>query len=414
MFSSRFSTSFLSPYITLMMVLISFSFMLDKEKLHAGWPMHVIDDTSLGADGVKLGDLNGDGYEDIVCGWEQGHVARVYLNPYPDRMWTFIQVPAPDVEDALMMDLDGDGVQDLVTFSEGDYQRITFHWAPADGRVPTSESWVSTDVPASIHVTQWMFGQPMDVDHRNGTDIIVASKNQGALVGWLESPENPRDVAAWKLHTISEAGWVMSVEVIDMNDDGQQDILISDRKGDDNGVKWFQHPGHDSPDLYQPWIGHTIGMKGRHPMFLGIRDTPQTGSLEIWVPDSEGSIFHFTRIGLSGKFWKSAVMPFPQNAGRIGKSAAIGDINGDGRFDLVTTYEGAEYRLGVMWSTFDPKNNSWIHHDVSGLEGRKFDFAVLRDMDRDGDLDILTTEENNNSRETRGLGLIWYENPLHR
>ena len=33
------------------------------------WPCHVVDDSSRGADGVKLGDVNGDGLLDIATGW---------------------------------------------------------------------------------------------------------------------------------------------------------------------------------------------------------------------------------------------------------------------------------------------------------------------------------------------------------
>ena len=74
------------------------------------WKMHTIDDTSFGADGTKIYDVNRDGYLDIISGWEQGNVARLYLNPQQvDQDWPFIEVPAPQVEDALVVDLDEDG-----------------------------------------------------------------------------------------------------------------------------------------------------------------------------------------------------------------------------------------------------------------------------------------------------------------
>jgi len=42
---------------------------------------------------------------------------------------------------------------------------------------------------------------------------------------------------------------------------------------------------------------------------------------------------------------------------------------------------------------------------VSGPEGVKYDLVALVDLDGDGDLDVITTEE------TANLGVIWYENP---
>jgi hypothetical protein len=47
----------------------------------APWKIRTIDDSSRGADGVKLGDLDADGALDIATGWEEGGVTRVYLHP---------------------------------------------------------------------------------------------------------------------------------------------------------------------------------------------------------------------------------------------------------------------------------------------------------------------------------------------
>jgi hypothetical protein len=55
----------------------------------------------------------------------------------------------------------------------------------------------------------------------------------------------------------------------------------------------------------------------------------------------------------------------------------------------------------------------WDVFDVSGPEGVKFDLNLLLDVDADGDLDVINTEEANNSAGGRpGLGLVWYENPV--
>ena len=59
------------------------------------WRRHTIDDTSRGADGVRLADVNGDGRPDITTGWEEGGVVRVYLNPGPKKSkqsWPLVTV----------------------------------------------------------------------------------------------------------------------------------------------------------------------------------------------------------------------------------------------------------------------------------------------------------------------------------
>ena len=376
------------------------------------WSMHVIDNTSFGSDGTKVCEVNGDGYEDIICGWEQGNVARLYINPIDGDQWEFIEVKAPDVEDALVVDIDNDGFKDIITFSEGTHQRITFHWAPNNGDYMDSDQWKSVDVPCTIDVTQWMFGEPMNVDNKNGIDLIVAAKNKGAILGWLESPLNPRDLASWKLHPIANANWIMTVKLIDMDHDGQQDILVTDRNGNTNGVKWFKHPGPGFTLPNHKWSEHLIGMEKEDPMFLDIVQLPDSGLWEIWVPNLRKELVHFVQTDSTGMNWKSQRMFFPESAGLIGKSAALGDIDGDGRKDLVTTYDHAKARSGVMWSSMDMAKQQWRHHDISGKKGIKFDFAYLTDMDRDGDLDVLTCEENNNSSTVAGLGVIWYENPF--
>lgn len=37
---------------------------------HGAWFRHTIDRSSAGADGVRLADINGDGFPDVATGWE--------------------------------------------------------------------------------------------------------------------------------------------------------------------------------------------------------------------------------------------------------------------------------------------------------------------------------------------------------
>src|SRR5262245_63756965 len=82
------------------------------------WPRHAIDSSSRGADGVRLADVNGDRRLDISTGWEEGGVIRVYRNPGPAAVrdaWPAVTVGrVRSPEDAVFVDLDGDGAMDVV------------------------------------------------------------------------------------------------------------------------------------------------------------------------------------------------------------------------------------------------------------------------------------------------------------
>ena len=50
----------------------------------------------------------------------------------------------------------------------------------------------------------------------------------------------------------------------------------------------------------------------------------------------------------------------------------------------------------------------WTAHELSGPDGIKYDLIGIVDLDADGHADVITTEEQ---LDTKGLGVIWYENP---
>ena len=90
----------------------------------------------------------------------------------------------------------------------------------------------------------------------------------------------------------------------------------------------------------------------------------------------------------------------------------VADVNLDNRADLVVSFEKGNEPLsnGVIW--LERQGEEWVPHNISGPEGIKFDLNLVIDIDGDGDLDTVNTEENNNAKGGEGgLGLVWYENP---
>lgn len=373
------------------------------------WQRHTIDASSRGADGVRLCDVNRDGRPDIVTGWEEGGQVRVCLHPGYAKVrakWpSFCVGKVPSLEDAVFADLDGDGAVDVISAAEGKARRITLHWAPKNGDQYANESkWTAATIPAS-RGRQWMFIVPIQLDGRHGVDLVAGSKGKDGCVGWFEAPADPRDANAWRLHKLRDAGWIMSLVAADMNGNGRADILLSDRRGAGRGAYWLANPGPGAAQK-RPWRQHTLGGADKECMFLDCADLDGDGRRDVAMGVKDRDILLFRGMDASGLAWKRSVVPMPEAAGRA-KGVAVGDIDRDGRADLVFSCESATPpKPGVMWMRQAGEGRPWTAHDISGPEGVKFDLVVPIDLDNDGDLDILTCEERHN------LGVFWYENPM--
>lgn len=375
------------------------------------WARHVIDDTSTGADGVRLADVDRDGLMDIATGWEQGGVIRIYRNPGPARArdaWpraTVGRVRSP--EDALFADLDGDGVYEVVSSCEGRERTVFLHWTRASGAdYWKPEAWTTAPVEPSRGRMQWMFAVPAEIGANRGLELFAGAKGPGAEMGWFGIPRDPRRTRQWRWHPLRAAGWVMSLIPADMDGDGDADLLFSDRKGPRTGVYWLENPGAGGRN----WKEHRIGAAGREVMFLDEADLDADGLRDVLAAVRPREIHWFRRLDGSGRRWEQTVIAIPETAGTA-KAVRAADLDADGRLEIVFSCERAFGTLeGVMYLArsrgASPAAAGWRAHSISGPEGTKFDLVEVLDLDGDGDPDVLTCEERD------GLGVIWYENPL--
>jgi hypothetical protein len=259
-----------------------------------------------------------------------------------------------------------------------------------------------------------MFALPLQIDGRGGIDLVVGSKGEGAMIGWLQSPERPRDLSAWKLHKLRAAGWIMSLQAHDMDGDGDLDVLASDRKGNARGAFWLENPGAekvaaslDGKGEEAAWREHSVGARNVQVMFLTRADLDGDGRQDVLAAASGGPIQFLRSLDDRGETWEEHTIAMPPGCG-TGKGVAVCDVDGDGKRDVVFTCENAGGKSGARWLSYDksPTQPVWQDHELSGPEGEKFDRIELADLDADGDPDVITTCE-----AKANLGVIWYENP---
>lgn len=201
-----------------------------------GWKRHIIDNSARGADGVRLADVNGDGRPDITTGWEQGGTVRAYLNPGPSKSkekWPGVTVgEAPNVEDAVFADLDGDGAVDVVSSCEGETRTHFVHWAPSR----------KIELPAGS--AQFKAVGAGDVDGDGKVDLVVSfvrAKNKPGLI-WLSHDGSPF-TGRWSAHQLSGIDGVKHdvVALADLDGDGDLDAITTEEVTN-LGVIWYENP----------------------------------------------------------------------------------------------------------------------------------------------------------------------------
>jgi hypothetical protein len=316
-----------------MLVLIAFLVSAGTPSpVQAPWTKHVIDDTSQGADGVRLADVNGDGRIDVVSA------------------------------------------------SEGKTRAMHVHWNRPDG-------WVTEPLPASRDVMQWMFGVPLQVDGRHAVDIVAAGKGADAWIGWFEAPADPRDLTAWRWHPIRRVGWVMSIEAVDMNGNGRHDLLVSDRYGERRGVFWLENTGTGE------WPEHHIGGADDEVMFLTRADLDGDGLEDVLTAAKDRQILVHRRLDVSGRRWETSRIEWPADVAGRAKAVRVVDLDGDGQLEIVFSCESAPPPLeGVM--ALKRIGDTWHPRSIAGSRGVKYDLIELLDLTGSGRPDVITCEES--------------------
>jgi hypothetical protein len=388
------------------------------------WARKTIYNSIVGADGVDLADVDLDGFLDITTPWEDTGKITVSFHPgyaLSASPWPTIELDGGigAGEGSLFCDVDLDGHMDVIATSET--EKIIIYFSPTNpAQARTAGAWTTVEVTIANGITNWMQAACADfVPGDSGSIEIIAGGKlyPGQEIG-LFATATPRVAGSWTHTKIGDAGWIMAMVNKDVDGDGDQDVVFSDRTyygpstdkhGELTGSRWLENSSSGTV-----WTNHTINKptaKG-DPKWMDA-----TGTLTVYDCSSDATRnfvqkwtttnwLTWTGTQIYGTSGSPAV---PSSVGQC-QDMEPADLDNDGDLDLIISFAFATDAKSVIIWMRNNGDGTYTRGEMGGaglLDGTKADNIKTYDVDGDGDLDAITT-----LAEPEQLGLVVFCNPF--
>ncbi len=340
--------------------------------------------------GAVVADFDRDGVNDFILSFRhKGPALLLYRRTTTGWAQSVIEKEPLTIEaGGAVTDIDGDGDLDVVF--GGDYQSDQVWWwenpAPAfDPNVPWTRHLIKKGGAKQHH--DQCFADFLGTGH---PQLAFWNQKSSALL-LAERPADPRTATEWPLTTILSAAkpngvpYIEGVSSFDIDADGKPDLLACD--------SWFKHTGGKE---FKPVKFATHGGL----IFAGYFKPSKYPQIVVSPGDGAGPLRWYECTGdpLNPADWQPHdLLDRDINHGH---SLQLGDIDRDGHLDIFSAEMAKWTHKSIVPD--NPKATAWIFYGDGRGNFRKTEFAVgrgwhetrLRDLDGDGDLDILQKPYN--------------------
>jgi hypothetical protein len=403
-----------------------------------------------GGDGLAVGDLDKDGHPDVVSVYEadttysggpNGEIRIAFGAASRDR-WVLTTLAtgaeAAAAEDVALGDINGDGYLDIVAACELAHL-IYFQNPGADIR---TRRWERIIPPVANNRGSFIRVFLADLDRDGKLDVV--SPNKGAqgprvtqaptAISWFKIVGPPLEGKSWVENELTKVRWPINSQTVDLDKDGDVDVIGGSVA--ETRIIWFENTGRSGEGLFRERplriSGTSLTGEERPANRRNDADALVSGfNMDFVDLSGDGRLdivtFEFARLVGRSVVWLEQP-PSPDGTwhlheiGDYAPDEVVGlvsaDINGDGLVDVMTGgYSGGARdadtdlspnvvagRLAWFQNPGDAKKQ-WVRHDISRRRRGMFDQFIPRDMDGDGDVDFLSTRGNSSIYD----GVLWLE-----
>ena len=343
----------------------------------------IVANDDIKGDKIQLVDLDNDSDLDVVCSYDnRGRNVWWFENPLPSRdpglgNWIghFIGSGHQEMKDVEVLDLDHDGKLDVAARHQ-DRIYLYFQNTPTD--------WTQ-----KILYIQEREGMDVgDIDSDGDEDIVLNGF-------WLENPDDPRN-DNWPEYSIdslwykqNEHEWrdnACKVQVSDINQDGRVDVIFSHSETTGYPIAWYETVNPKGSD--NAWTKHVIGFVDNCHT-LQVADMDNDGDLDVVAgrlrDDPFLPLYIFYNAG-GGNSWIQVLI---YEGGCY--SGKVGDIDNDGDLDFVSSKTWVNAPVYILRNQHVVLPiGPWERNVVDPSKPWRAIFILAGDINRDGLQDIIT------------------------
>lgn len=349
-------------------------------------------------DFLKIIDLDGDGLSDLLIANASDNTVSVFRNTSTNTTLGFaakINFPVGGTPVAISVgDLDGDGRPDLVVVNRFSNTVSVFQNNTTNGGAITfltNKDFATDNTPNSISIA--------DIDGDGRPDIIIVNLMSNTI-SILQNTTQGNIISFKPVQRFVTGTAPGSINIADIDGDGLVDLVVTNFTAKTVSVL-LNTSTRNSTNLTASAKTSTIGIisfankvdvaTGNQPSSVSIGDVDGDGKPDIiitnyGVGDNSVSVLHNSSV--KGSTFFSAKVDF--STGNQPTSVQISDIDGDGKPDLVINNFNSK-TISVLKNNYTSIGNISFTTKMDWATGNAPYSLSIGDMDGDGRPDVIVT-----------------------